>query len=382
MIKSKNLTLICLLLLLAASQASAQTGRHWQCDVYEYQYDMTLFFSLEYNGTMVADISDFELAAFVNDECRGVGSIQMVTPSDATSAKYGYLRVRSNLSEGEEISFKAYHFLTGQVMDISQTMPFEAESLTGMPSTPYKLSLLGLLSGDANVDGVVDVADVVAVVNKILNKASGNFNEAAANVNGDEGIDVADVVGIVNIILGKRTSARGEKTDVVMTDNDRVSLCNLEDGSLSLCLENEGSYVAAQFDIRLSDGQQLEGISLNNGRADGHCLTYSQVEPNLWRVLIYSMDGAALRGNDGELLNIRVIGSVSIGQIFFVMPDMGKRQFSPLDSQLTGIGSYGILQSPADVYSTDGRLVKKQATSLRGLPKGVYIIRGQKFVNW
>ena len=144
----------------------------------------------------------------------------------------------------------------------------------GMDDSEVAEFTYGLI-GDANGDGVVDVADVVAVVNKILNKASGNFNEAAANVNGDEGIDVADVVGIVNIILGKRTSARGEKTDVVMTDNDRVSLCNLEDGSLSLCLENEGSYVAAQFDIRLSDGQQLEGISLNNGRADGHCLTYS-----------------------------------------------------------------------------------------------------------
>ena len=60
-----------------------------------------------------------------------------------------------------------------------------------------------ILPGDANGDGVVDVADVVAVVNKILGKESNNFNEEAANVNGDEGIDVADVVGIVNIILGK-----------------------------------------------------------------------------------------------------------------------------------------------------------------------------------
>ena len=60
--------------------------------------------------------------------------------------------------------------------------------------------------GDANGDGVVDVADVVAVVNYILGKASGNFNKAAANINGDEYIDVADVVGIVNIILGKQYS--------------------------------------------------------------------------------------------------------------------------------------------------------------------------------
>ena len=66
-----------------------------------------------------------------------------------------------------------------------------------------KVSTNSYLKGDANGDGVVDVADVVAVVNKILGKASDNFNEEAANVNGDEGIDVADVVGIVNIILGK-----------------------------------------------------------------------------------------------------------------------------------------------------------------------------------
>ena len=59
------------------------------------------------------------------------------------------------------------------------------------------------IRGDANGDGVVDVADVVAVVNKILGKASDNFNEEAANINGDDAIDVADVVGIVNIILGK-----------------------------------------------------------------------------------------------------------------------------------------------------------------------------------
>lgn len=66
------------------------------------------------------------------------------------------------------------------------------------------LGFSGEISGDANGDGVVDVADVVAVVNYILGKASGNFNEAAANINGDEEIDVADVVGIVNIILGRK----------------------------------------------------------------------------------------------------------------------------------------------------------------------------------
>ena len=57
------------------------------------------------------------------------------------------------------------------------------------------------LPGDANGDGVVDVADVVAIVNYILNKPADNFNEQAADVNGDNVIDVADVVAVVNIIL-------------------------------------------------------------------------------------------------------------------------------------------------------------------------------------
>ncbi len=57
--------------------------------------------------------------------------------------------------------------------------------------------------GDANGDGVVDVADVVAIVNKILEKPAENFNEKAADVNGDGVIDVSDVVGVVNIILSK-----------------------------------------------------------------------------------------------------------------------------------------------------------------------------------
>jgi hypothetical protein len=55
--------------------------------------------------------------------------------------------------------------------------------------------------GDANGDGVVDVADVVAIVNYILNKPGENFNEKAADVNEDGVIDVADVVAVVNIIL-------------------------------------------------------------------------------------------------------------------------------------------------------------------------------------
>ncbi len=55
--------------------------------------------------------------------------------------------------------------------------------------------------GDANADGLIDVADVVGIVNKILEAPGEDFDASAADVNGDGIVDVADVVATVNIIL-------------------------------------------------------------------------------------------------------------------------------------------------------------------------------------
>lgn len=63
---------------------------------------------------------------------------------------------------------------------------------------------MAYVMGDVNNDGTVDVVDVVAVVNFILQKPTGTFIIEAADVNKDATIDVSDVVGIVNIILGKQ----------------------------------------------------------------------------------------------------------------------------------------------------------------------------------
>ncbi len=65
---------------------------------------------------------------------------------------------------------------------------------------PYK-------KGDVNSDGQVSIADVTALVNIILGKATPEtnpeYNFEAANVNEDETISIADVTALVNIILGK-----------------------------------------------------------------------------------------------------------------------------------------------------------------------------------
>ena len=60
---------------------------------------------------------------------------------------------------------------------------------------------IGRLPGDANGDGYVTIADVMAVVNYILGNTPKDFDFDAANVNNDEVITIADAVSLVKMIL-------------------------------------------------------------------------------------------------------------------------------------------------------------------------------------
>ena len=51
-------------------------------------------------------------------------------------------------------------------------------------------------NGDANLDGVIDIADVVAVLNAMANDS----DAPQFNVNGDSAVDIADVVAVLNIM--------------------------------------------------------------------------------------------------------------------------------------------------------------------------------------
>ena len=95
------------------------------------------------------------------------------------------------------------------------------------------------------------------------------------------------------------------------------------------------------------------------------------------------MGNDAISGHAGELLSFRVAGvegAFAVDNIVFVTEDLARKQFEAIYSQTTGIKNLDVSNNPEDVYSLDGRLVKKSATSLQGLPKGVYIVNGQKKV--
>ena len=139
--------------------------------------------------------------------------------------------------------------------------------------------------------------------------------------------------------------------------------------------------MASQFEIRLGEGQTLEGVSLNGKRSDGHLISYTQTGNNLYKVLVFSTENRPFSGNSCELLSFKVSGngSIEVSNILFVTNGEAERMFPSLSTGTTGIDVVKTFDA-MDVYSIDGRMVRRQVTSTKGLGKGMYIINGKKTI--
>lgn len=92
---------------------------NWSVNTASYQYSMTFTSFLNIDGRTLTSLDD-SVAAFVNDEIRGVSSVEYV----ASLNKYvTYLSVFAN-TDNETISFKIYDSTNDNVIDIVKTQDF------------------------------------------------------------------------------------------------------------------------------------------------------------------------------------------------------------------------------------------------------------------
>ena len=237
-----------------------------------------------------------------------------------------------------------------------------------------------IIPGDVNGDGEVNVSDIVEIIDYIMEKPSDSFDAAAADLNDDGEINVTDIVKVVSIIMSAGANAPQRVSALEMVDNDQLTLA-VNDRVYSLHLDNEAQYVASQFEIRLGEGQTLEGVRLNGNRSDGHQVTYAKTGSNLYKVVVFSAENRPFNGNSGELLSFKVSGngSVEVSNILFVTSGETEKLFPSLSAGTTGI-DVTKTSDAMDVYSIDGRMVRRQVTSTKGLGKGMYIINGKKTI--
>lgn len=194
----------CLLLVLLYSTILHAQDSHWTVNIYDYQYDMSVYAQLMDDEIAISDYSNYEIAAFVGDECRGIAEVKSTT-KDGQTYTWLYFRVRSNVASGEKVTFKAYDKTEGKVLKISETVEFSSQESIGMPSSPYNLHIVRFIPGDVNDDGEINSTDIMLVINRILDRTSSSsvIIPEAMDLNNDGSVNSTDIMLIINKILGR-----------------------------------------------------------------------------------------------------------------------------------------------------------------------------------
>ena len=105
----------------------------WSVNYADYQYVGSITASIEDRGDFDGDM----VAVFVDDKCRGVAE-RMYFPFDD---RYYYLiQVYSNVTDGEELTFKYYSSSTDEVVEYSETVPFTSNMVIGNGFNTFGLS--------------------------------------------------------------------------------------------------------------------------------------------------------------------------------------------------------------------------------------------------
>lgn len=197
---NKLRTICCLISVLFSMTILHAQDSQWSVNPYAYKYDMTVYAKVVYEGAEVSDYSNYEIGAFVGNECRGVGDVQT-----KDSYTWVYLRVRSNQASGEKLIFKLYDKSTGRtsVIKPSQVIAFSSQGMIGKPSSPVTLEKPSYTLGDVNEDGKISVLDIVAIRQIISGQVDSNYNNLAADVNVDGKISVMDIVSVRQMIANK-----------------------------------------------------------------------------------------------------------------------------------------------------------------------------------
>ena len=236
------------------------------------------------------------------------------------------------------------------------------------------------IRGDITGSGMVDVQDATLAVNHILGKESGSYDFSVADMNNDGEVDVFDVTAIINVILngggGSRAAARRAVKEREYPES--IHLTTDENGLL-FDIDQANRFTSFQFDVEVPQGTSLLGVEWN-GKAS-HSLQFAKNGENRYTVVALSTSSAPLPVFDGSLVRLRLAGStngeVRFDNILFVTSEgKASRLNGGTMNMTTGIQGVSYTQGE-QIYDISGRQLNMKREQLS---KGVYIINNKKVV--
>lgn len=234
-----------------------------------------------------------------------------------------------------------------------------------------------IIVGDVNNDGMVVVDDIVNTINYLLGEISNDFIFAAADMNADGQVFIDDVELVINAALGFEQS----KKFVARYSSEFETLkVTTNSNNFALGLSNAPEYTAMLIDMNVPSGMSISEI--NVGSSSNHNVAYSEVCEGLYRIVLTSLSNDSFAAGNQLTISIngKSVDGISINNAFAATSKgkLVKIADVVVFGDATGIQSIGNADGIFDIYDIYGRLVKKDATSVKGLNKGVYMINGKK----
>lgn len=242
---------------------------------------------------------------------------------------------------------------------------------------------LHFVPGDVELDNevsAVDVQQVIAWIGEDMTfddlVASSPRQAYAADVNGDSKINIADVVAISNIVLNDlnnpsqapRLLVKGVQT--AAENNLTVALGETVDGvrEYAVMINNTTAFVGGQLDINVGAGMEIVDIELTERGADHKLYRFDNNSGA--RVVIASMANDELRGNSGAMLIVRTRGAGNL--------TVGNAVFADINATAYGLAGEGM--SAIDSIGESFRNAKERIYNVAGqaldrIQRGVNIIR-------
>ncbi|MBQ8227317.1 MAG: CotH kinase family protein [Bacteroidaceae bacterium] len=254
--------------------------------------------------------------------------------------------------------------------------------------------------GDVNQDGYITAADVVCVLNYILGLENESFSFGQADADYSKSITINDAVHIIALAMNQSAAATRQlnlpRAEATLQPQAFQASVGTETAMPLVLNITEGSYNALQFDITLPAEVLLTDVQLPEALA-GCTHHFTQLNESTYRILLYSSAGRSLPYGPCTLslgitpqtqpapshclLSIEnALIATAQGEDLRIAPRttaFGMGQATDIhDVRLNESG----IRLPADIYNTEGRLIRKAATTLEGLEQGIYIINGNKVI--
>lgn len=129
----------------------------------QYNMQIVAYFQLENNSYSI-NPEDL-VAGFVNGECRG-----LATPLVEADGRI-FLSIGSNVNSGETVNFKAFIAETGQIANLSQTLPFIDQEAIGEYNDPFIFTIdflyppaTYIINATAGDNGTIDPAGAIEII--------------------------------------------------------------------------------------------------------------------------------------------------------------------------------------------------------------------------